>query len=75
MTIPHYLKTLEAALKRCDATEHTYRPALKWLIEEMCPAAIATNEPKRRACGAPDFIITRGQAPLGYDQGYRQASR
>jgi len=64
--ISSYLKKIERALQRGDATEHTYRPALKCLIESLGDGITATNEPKRVACGAPDFIVTRGQTPLGY---------
>jgi len=50
-----------------NATEHTHRPALKTLIESLQKGITATNEPKRRTdCGAPDFIITKGEVPLGY---------
>lgn len=64
--IKHYLKEVEAALKRGDATEHTHRSSLKALIETLHAGAVATNEPKRTACGAPDYIVTRGHVPLGY---------
>lgn len=61
-----YLKKVGKALEAGNATEHTHRPALKALIESLTIGITATNEPKRVACGAPDFIITRGQTPLGY---------
>lgn len=61
-----YLKDIQAALVAGNATEHTYRPALKHFLESLTPGITATNEPKRVACGAPDFIVTKGQAPLGY---------
>ncbi|MGB8346330.1 MAG: type ISP restriction/modification enzyme [Ktedonobacteraceae bacterium] len=61
-----YLQQIEAAYRRGNATEHTYRSDLKQLIETLDPRATATNEPRRVACGAPDFIITQGQTPLGY---------
>ena len=48
------------------ATEHTYRPARKSLLESLAKEIIATNEAKRIACGAPDFIITRKNVPLGH---------
>jgi len=65
-SISSYLRKLERALQRGDATEHTYRPALKCLIESVGEGVTATNEPKRVACGAPDFIVTRGRTPVGY---------
>ena len=67
--MPHvsaYLKAIEKALLAGNATEHTHRPALKTLIESLDERVTATNEPKRQRCGAPDFIITQGQTPLGY---------
>ncbi|HEX2911288.1 MAG TPA: type ISP restriction/modification enzyme [Chloroflexia bacterium] len=61
-----YLKNIQDSYRQGNATEHTYRPALKALIEALQPGLTATNEPQRIACGAPDYIITKGQAPLGY---------
>ena len=62
-----YLSAIQQALKAGNATEHTHRPALKALIEDLGGADVrATNEPKQIACGAPDFIVTRGVVPLGY---------
>ncbi|MDR0553709.1 MAG: hypothetical protein LBG76_02770, partial [Treponema sp.] len=48
------------------ATEHSYRPALKSLFEKLTTGLTITNEPKHIACGAPDYIITKGGIPLGY---------
>jgi predicted helicase len=62
----YYLKTIEKELSAGNATEHTHRPALKYLIESLGNGITATNEPKRIKCGAPDFIVTQGQTPLGY---------
>jgi hypothetical protein len=66
--LQNYLRKLERALKRGDATEHTHRPALKELIEALDDKIVATNEPKRSACGAPDYVVsrTRDQLSLGY---------
>src|SRR5947199_3552531 len=61
-----YLQGIEQAYRRGNATEHTYRSNLKELLEKFAPGVTATNEPKRVKCGAPDFIITRKQTPLGY---------
>jgi hypothetical protein len=54
-----YLRKIEGNLKRGDATEHTHRPALKELIEALDENVIATNEPKRSLCGAPDYAVSR----------------
>ncbi len=62
-----YLAAIEQALSAGNATEHTYRPALKSLLEVVGGSDIrAVNEPKQIDCGAPDFILTRGVVPLGY---------
>ena len=61
-----YLTQVEQACKAGNATEHTHRPALKDLLEAFQPGIVATNEPKRIKCGAPDYIITRKDIP-SYD--------
>ncbi len=61
-----YRREIEQALRAGNATEHTHRPALKALLESLAPGVTATNEPKRIACGAPDFNISRGRVPLGH---------
>ena len=64
--IRNYLKDIERTYRNGNATEHTYRPNLKQLLQNLYPGVTATNEPKRITCGAPDFIITNKQTPLGY---------
>ena len=54
-----YLREIRKSLDKGDATEHTHRPALKTLLESCGRDIDATNEPRRIACGAPDFNITR----------------
>ena len=56
--LSEYLKSIESALSAGNATEHTYRPAFKSLVESLNDSIVATNEPKRVKCGAPDFIAT-----------------
>lgn len=64
--LKRYFTTIENTLKAGNATEHTHRPALKDLLESLDSNIIATNEPKRIACGAPDYIVTRDQLTIGY---------
>jgi hypothetical protein len=66
--LTEYLRKLERALQRGDATEHTHRPALKELIEALDENVLCTNEPKRSACGAPDYVVSRrrDQLTIGY---------
>ena len=66
MDFTRYLARLAADLKAGNATEHTHRPALQTLLESSLPGIKATNEPRRIACGAPDYIVTRGETPIGY---------
>lgn len=66
MTIHSYIENIAKDYVRGIATEHTFRPALKTLIEELIPEIAATNEPKRIECGAPDYVITRKDIPVGY---------
>jgi len=48
------------------ATEHSYRAAIATLIDSLDPGVKALNEPKRVDCGAPDFIVQRGEVPIGH---------
>ncbi|MDR0230702.1 MAG: N-6 DNA methylase, partial [Dysgonamonadaceae bacterium] len=75
--IKEYIAELDRIYKGGNATEHTYRFALKSLLEKIASIdpseggklnteLTVTNEPKRIACGAPDYIITRKEIPIGY---------
>lgn len=59
MTIKEYIAELNRQLATGMAREHSYRPALKQLLDTLLPDFDVTNEPSRIACGAPDFIIMR----------------
>ncbi len=61
-----YITTISERFKRGTATEHSYRGDLQNLIEQLVKGVTATNEPKRIACGAPDYIITKNDIPVGY---------
>ena len=39
---------------------------LQQLIESLVPDIRATNEPKRQSCGAPDYILTKKDIPVGF---------
>src|SRR5687768_1035538 len=65
-SLKYYLKTIEQNLQAGNATEHTHRPTLKALLETLDLAITATNEPKRIACGAPDYVVTRQSLVVGY---------
>ncbi len=61
-----YIKEIEFYLQSDKATEHTYRPILKSLIESFATEINAINEPKRIKCGAPDFLVFQKQQTIGY---------
>ena len=65
MNTRQYLQQLDRQLRAGNATEHTYRPTLQTLLENLEGVSV-TNEPKQIACGAPDFVLTRGGVPFGY---------
>ncbi|MEI6580540.1 MAG: hypothetical protein WCN92_13895, partial [Eubacteriales bacterium] len=66
MTIPRYLENLNRRYKTGISTEHTYRGDLQNLLESLAHGVQVTNEPSRVACGAPDYILTRKNIPVGY---------
>jgi len=61
-----YCNKISERYKRGDATEHTYRGDLQQLLESILPEIRATNEPKRQSCGAPDYILTKKDIPIGF---------
>jgi len=64
--ITQYISELNRIYKAGNATEHSYRLALQKLWENVTTGLTITNEPKRIACGAPDYIVTRNEIPIGY---------
>mgnify|MGYP001308218472 CR=1 FL=1 len=66
MTISQYLENINNRYRHGNATEHTYRGDLQQLIESIVPEVRATNEPKRQQCGAPDYILTKKEIPVGF---------
>lgn len=66
MTLDQYISSINARYKLGNATEHSFRGDLQQLIESMEPGIRATNEPKRQKCGAPDYILTRKDIPVGF---------
>ena len=59
MGIHHYINEINREFVKGDAGEHSYRPALKFLLEELCENIDATNEPKKSEGGNPDYQITK----------------
>src|SRR5437660_2208733 len=66
-TVLHdYLSAIEKDYKSGQATEHTYRTALKVFIEAHGTNIFARNEPKRIKCGAPDYMVEHNNLTIGY---------
>lgn len=66
MTIQQYIDNLNKRYKAGISREHSYRGDLQSLISALATGILVTNEPARIACGAPDYIITRKNIPVGY---------
>ncbi len=64
--IKNYLRKIQTEWKSGLAGEHSYRPALKELLEGSLRNVHAINEPARTACGAPDFVLRRSGFNIGY---------
>lgn len=66
-----YLDAINKDYVTGDAREHTYRPALKTLVEALRQGIHVQNEPKQLInCGAPDMKVSRSirhtMQPFGY---------
>lgn len=66
MELPDYIEKLNTRYKSGITTEHSFRGDLQNLLESWLPDVLVTNEPTRIKCGAPDYILTRKDIPLGY---------
>jgi len=66
MTIQEYINSVNSRFQRGNATEHTYRGDLQQLLESLVSGIEVTNEPQRQACGAPDYVVSRKDIPLGF---------
>jgi hypothetical protein len=66
VNIQHYLDEVRLVYATGVATEHSYRPALLKLFHGIDPSLTVVNEPKKVAVGAPDFIFSRGDVPIGW---------
>jgi hypothetical protein len=67
VAVQNYISDLARKHAKGNATEHTYRHSLVSLSTALIKSSYElTNEPKRQACGAPDFILEKGNIPVGY---------
>lgn len=61
-----YITELQKKQATGVAIEHAYRPALQYYLEGLLPNIQAINDPKRQKCGAPDYIVRKGEIDVGY---------
>jgi hypothetical protein len=66
MTIEQYITKINTLFQTGNAREHSYRGDLQNLLMAILPDVLVTNEPARVACGAPDYVLTRKDIPVGY---------
>ena len=66
MNLNEYIQILDKRYQTGISREHSYRGDLQNLLAVLLPDVLITNEPARIACGAPDYIITRKDIPVGY---------
>jgi len=66
MTLSQYLTKINTLYLTGNAREHSYRCDLQNLIMAILPDILVTNEPARVDCGAPDYVLTRKDVPIGY---------
>ncbi len=66
MTTDSYIEILKNKLSTGSTGEHSYRGPLETLIQSIVADVKVINEPKRQACGAPDYIILRNEIEIGY---------
>lgn len=67
MSIAEYRKSIRATHGTEQATEHSYRPAVQKLLQDVGGNDVeAINEPTQADYGAPDFIVELRQVPIGH---------
>ncbi|MBV5310439.1 type ISP restriction/modification enzyme [Chromatium okenii] len=66
LSLTAFINDIAAIYATGNATEHSYRPALSALLNSLAADLNIINEPKRIACGAPDFMIQSGERVIGH---------
>ena len=66
MNFIEYIKELDRLYSVGNTTEHSFRGSLQSFLSEMLPGYVITNEPRRRECGAPDYVITKKGLPVAF---------
>ena len=63
--IAAYIKEINRLYQTGLTTEHSFRPALKQLLED-CTGFIVINEQSHIDCGAPDLTLLKKDLPVAY---------
>ena len=66
MDFKEYIKELDRLYSVGNTTEHSFRGSLQSFLSELLPGYVVTNEPRRRECGAPDYVITKKGVPVAF---------
>jgi len=67
MDLNQYIETVSRRYQSGISREHSYRADLEALIRELAPDVEITNEPANVTdCGNPDYVITKGNVPIGF---------
>lgn len=66
MNLTQYVQILNTRYQTGISREHSYRGDLQTLLAALLPDVLITNEPARIDCGAPDYILTKKDIPVGY---------
>ena len=64
--ISDFVSKVQSIYQTGTATEHSYRSAIETLLSGLENDVTAINEPKRIACGAPDFIVQKNDVAIGH---------
>ena len=63
--IAAYIKELDRLYLTGLTTEHSFRPALQKLLENLCQCTVV-NEQSHIDCGAPDLTLLRNNLPIAF---------
>ncbi len=64
--VVEFISTVQQIHATGSATEHSYRSALEALFTAPGDGVAALNEPRRIKCGAPDFLVSKGDIAIGH---------
>ena len=64
--VAEFISTVRKIHATGSATEHSYRSALEALLTAPGDGVAALNEPRRIKCGAPDFLVSKGDIAIGH---------